>query len=84
MATLRSAPCNQRAVGFNVANPPRHANRIVAFYSQRGTAEQWIKEGQERRQMDTLVLPDHGGQSDHHAIESGPMDRPSGKCSPNQ
>ncbi len=32
-------------VGFIVTNLIRPANRIVAFYNQRGTAEQWIKEG---------------------------------------
>ena len=32
-------------VGFIVTNLARPANRIVAFYNQRGTAEQWIKEG---------------------------------------
>jgi hypothetical protein len=32
-------------VGFIVTNLPRPAQRVVAFYNQRGTAEQWIKEG---------------------------------------
>jgi Transposase DDE domain group 1 len=32
-------------VGFIVSNLPRSAEGIVAFYNQRGTAEQWIKEG---------------------------------------
>ncbi len=32
-------------VGFVVTNLSRPAERIVAFYNQRGTAEQWIKEG---------------------------------------
>jgi hypothetical protein len=32
-------------VGFIVTNLSRPAERIVAFYSGRGTAEQWIKEG---------------------------------------
>jgi hypothetical protein len=32
-------------VGFIVTNLTRPANRVVAFYNQRGTAEQWIKEG---------------------------------------
>jgi DDE family transposase len=32
-------------VGFIVTNLTRPAERIVAFYNQRGTAEQWIKEG---------------------------------------
>jgi hypothetical protein len=32
-------------VGFIVTNLARPADRVVAFYNQRGTAEQWIKEG---------------------------------------
>jgi hypothetical protein len=32
-------------VGFVVTNLSRPAERAVAFYNQRGTAEQWIKEG---------------------------------------
>jgi hypothetical protein len=32
-------------VGFIVNNLARPAERVVAFYNQRGTAEQWIKEG---------------------------------------
>jgi Transposase DDE domain group 1 len=32
-------------VGFIVTNLARSGKRIVAFYNQRGTAEQWIKEG---------------------------------------
>ena len=32
-------------VGFIVTNLSRPAERVVAFYNQRGTAEQWIREG---------------------------------------
>ena len=32
-------------VGFIVTNLARSAQGIVAFYNQRGTCEQWIKEG---------------------------------------
>ena len=32
-------------VGFIVTNLTRPAKRVVAFYNQRGTAEQHIKEG---------------------------------------
>src|SRR6188472_2949607 len=32
-------------VGFIVTNLARPAERVVAFYNQRGTAEQWIREG---------------------------------------
>jgi len=32
-------------VGYIVTNLSRPAERVVAFYNHRGTAEQWIKEG---------------------------------------
>src|SRR5260370_40936835 len=32
-------------VGFIVTNLARPTERVVAFYNQRGTAEQWVKEG---------------------------------------
>jgi hypothetical protein len=32
-------------VGFTVTNLSRPAERVVGFYNQRGTCEQWIKEG---------------------------------------
>ena len=32
-------------VGFIVTNLRRPAERVVAFYNQRGTAEPWIREG---------------------------------------
>jgi hypothetical protein len=32
-------------VGFIVTNMARPVERVVPFYNQRGTAEQWIKEG---------------------------------------
>jgi hypothetical protein len=32
-------------VGFIVTNMARQAENVVAFYSKRGTCEQWIKEG---------------------------------------
>ena len=32
-------------VGFITTSRVRPAERVVAFYNQRGTAEQWIKEG---------------------------------------
>ena len=32
-------------IGFLVTNLTWHAKRVVRFYNQRGTAEQWIKEG---------------------------------------
>jgi hypothetical protein len=33
-------------IGFIVTNRGRPAKRVVRFYNQRGTAAQWIKEGQ--------------------------------------
>jgi hypothetical protein len=36
-------------VGFIVTNLTLPAERVVAFYNHRGTAEQWIKEGKKRR-----------------------------------
>jgi len=32
-------------VGFIITSLVRPAERVVGFYNQRGTAEQWIKEG---------------------------------------
>jgi hypothetical protein len=32
-------------IGFIVTNLTRPAKRVVRFYNERGTAEQWIKEG---------------------------------------
>ena len=37
-------PAMRWIVGFIVTNLSRPAERVVAFYNQRGTAEQWIKE----------------------------------------
>jgi hypothetical protein len=34
-------------IGFIVTNLARPAERVVAFYNHRGTAEQWFKEGKE-------------------------------------
>ena len=43
--------------GSSVTNLSSPAERVVAFYNQRGKAEQYIKEGQERDQMDAAVVP---------------------------
>ena len=43
-------------VGFIVTNMTRPAERVVAFYNQRGTAEQWIKEGKSCRQVDAALM----------------------------
>ena len=42
-----------RRVGFIVTNRARPAERIIAFYNQRGTAEQHIKEGKNALRLDT-------------------------------
>jgi hypothetical protein len=44
-------------VGFIVTNLARAAERVVAFYNQCGTAEQWIKEGKDAIKMDAAVMP---------------------------
>jgi Transposase DDE domain group 1 len=44
-------------VGFIVTNMSRPAERVVAFYNQRGTCEQWIKEGKGRDQVSAAVVP---------------------------
>jgi Transposase DDE domain group 1 len=49
-------------VGFIVTNLARPAERVVAFYNQRGTAEQWIKEGKGAIKWDPAVMPFLRGQ----------------------
>ena len=44
-------------VGFIVTNLSRTMKNVVRFYNHRGTAEQMIKEGQERGELDAAVLP---------------------------
>jgi hypothetical protein len=46
--TLDLARTGDRIVGFIVTNLSRPADRVVAFYNNRGTCEQWIKEGKGR------------------------------------
>ncbi len=43
-------------VGFIVTNMNRSAENVVAFYNKRGTAEQWIKEGKGRDQVDAAFM----------------------------
>jgi hypothetical protein len=49
MRRSRLRPCRLNEayprIGFIVTNLARPAERVVAFYNQRGTAEQWIKGG---------------------------------------
>jgi hypothetical protein len=49
-------------VGFLVTNLCRPPERVVAFYNQRGTAEQWIKEGKNAVRWDAAVMPVAEGQ----------------------
>ena len=51
-------------VGFIVTNLGRPAERVVAFYNQRGTAEQWIKEGKNAIQWTRLSCR----RFDHNAV----------------
>jgi hypothetical protein len=44
-------------VGFIVTNPARSGERVVTFYNQRGTAEQWIKEGKGAIKWTRPVMP---------------------------
>lgn len=45
-------------VGFIVTNLTRPAKLVVRFYNQRGTAEQWIKEGKNAvKWTRTTILP---------------------------
>jgi hypothetical protein len=53
-------------VGFIVTNLSRPAERVTKFYNGRGTAEQYIKEGKNRDQLDAAVmsqLPQQRGAS---------------------
>jgi hypothetical protein len=44
-------------VGFIVTNLARPAERVVAFYNQRGTAEQYIKKGKNAIKWTRLYRP---------------------------
>ena len=45
-------------VGFIVTNLSRPAKRVVAFYNQRGTAEQHIKEGKNAIKWTRAIVPE--------------------------
>ena len=49
-------------LGFLVTNLARPAERVVAFYNKRGTAEQWIKEGKNAVKWTPAVVPHDAGQ----------------------
>lgn len=56
-------------VGFIVTNLPRPAERVLGFYNQRGTCEQWIKEG--KSAVKWTRLPDIGfGSDDEQTLSS--------------
>src|ERR1035437_2783464 len=45
-------------IGFIVTNLSRSAKQVVRFYNQRGTAEQWIKEGKNAVNWTRLLCHD--------------------------
>ena len=49
-------------VGFIVTNMTAGPEGVVRFYNGRGTAEQWIKEGEVRAELDSAVVPSVRGQ----------------------
>jgi hypothetical protein len=59
-------------IGFIVTNLSRSAKRVVRFYNQRGTAEQWIKEGKNAVRWTRLSLT---AFFHHAAIRSSPPTR---------
>ena len=52
-------------VGFIVTNLERPAKRVVRFYNQRGTAEQWIKEGKNAVRIVEFRLSCHDFVDNH-------------------
>jgi hypothetical protein len=48
-------------VGFIVTNLSSPSRAVVRFYNQRGTAEQWIKEGKQAVKIDAVELPSFQG-----------------------
>ena len=58
-------------VGFIVTNLSRPSEQVVAFYNQRGPAQQWIKVKRERHQVDAAEVPEVPRQS-HPAPASRP------------
>ena len=43
-------------VGFVVTNLSRPTESVIGFYNQRGTAEQWIKEGKNAMKWNVAVM----------------------------
>ena len=58
-------------VGFIVTNLARPAERVVAFYNQRGTCEQYIKEGKNAIKLTRAVMPHLRRQ--RHASPAPPL-----------
>jgi len=56
VAKVEWHPGEYPRVGFIVTNMTRPAERVVAFYNQRGTAEQWIKEGKNTVKWTAVML----------------------------
>ena len=57
-------------VGFIVSNLTRPAARVVAFDIQRGTAEQWIKEGKGAIEWTRLACRSFGGAARAERVET--------------
>ena len=62
-------------VGFVVTNLRRSAVRVVRFYNQRGTAEQWIKEG--KNAVNWTRLSCHGFVDNHVRLQLRSRERSS-------
>ena len=54
--------------GSSVTNLSRPAERVVAFYNQRGTAEQWTKEGKNAVKWTRLSPPRSGNRATEHSL----------------
>ena len=85
MAKVEWHPCEPcPRVGFIVTNLSRPAEQVVAFYNQRGKAEQYIKEGKNAIRWTRLSCPKgrNGGIvpafQAHAAIEWGEVN--GGSC----
>jgi hypothetical protein len=57
-------------VGFIVTNLSRPAERVVGFYNQRGTAEQWIREGKNAIQLSCCSFAANAVRLQLHALAS--------------
>jgi hypothetical protein len=62
-------------VGVVVIDLSRPAERVLALYNQRGTAEQWIKEGTEVIRSTLLPHFKHGGRRQDANLHLGTVTR---------